>query len=228
MLSEDSQLREYNAPPPPPLLHVVEWNTVGVWHSTEDCMICRIELEDACRYCISSPAPWDAGLESYSGLEIGRDSAAGEMARSGHLTDSPHSGVASHMASSSSHARRSGSMPRQLSGSRIRLGGADIDSTSNLSIENELLTVMSHDLASEACQFLCPVIEGGCGHIFHVHCLTRWVRISKSCPVCGRAWRGARLLTTNVKRKDLIPEMLLEKSAERKTHHKTRGSKKKP
>ncbi|CCW64992.1 unnamed protein product [Phytomonas sp. EM1] len=35
----------------------------------------------------------------------------------------------------------------------------------------------------------CRVAWGGCRHVFHEHCLSRWLVQRAVCPVCGQDWK---------------------------------------
>ena len=35
----------------------------------------------------------------------------------------------------------------------------------------------------------CCVVWGTCGHVFHYHCVSRWLQMRSMCPVCGRQWQ---------------------------------------
>ncbi|KAG5508773.1 hypothetical protein JKF63_05271 [Porcisia hertigi] len=34
----------------------------------------------------------------------------------------------------------------------------------------------------------CCVAWGTCGHVYHYHCISRWLQMRSICPVCGRQW----------------------------------------
>jgi hypothetical protein len=34
----------------------------------------------------------------------------------------------------------------------------------------------------------CPYQEGQCGHMFHMHCIERWLVQDKTCPLCHGQW----------------------------------------
>jgi RING-box protein 1 len=34
----------------------------------------------------------------------------------------------------------------------------------------------------------CPYQEGQCGHMFHMHCIERWLVQDKTCPLCHCQW----------------------------------------
>ncbi|KAH0785780.1 putative Ring-box protein [Histomonas meleagridis] len=34
----------------------------------------------------------------------------------------------------------------------------------------------------------CPTQEGKCGHIFHIHCLDKWIKTMSNCPLCSSRW----------------------------------------
>lgn len=39
----------------------------------------------------------------------------------------------------------------------------------------------------------CPPLEGKCSHIFHLHCINRWIESNKNnCPLCRDEW-GVKL-----------------------------------
>ncbi|RNF08426.1 uncharacterized protein Tco025E_07175 [Trypanosoma conorhini] len=45
----------------------------------------------------------------------------------------------------------------------------------------------SGDVAGE-----CLIVWGVCNHVFHLHCISRWVRQRPQCPICGRGWEVAK------------------------------------
>lgn len=34
----------------------------------------------------------------------------------------------------------------------------------------------------------CPIQEGFCGHKFHMHCISKWVKTNPICPMCSQDW----------------------------------------
>jgi RING-box protein 1 len=38
----------------------------------------------------------------------------------------------------------------------------------------------------------CPYSEGNCGHMFHLHCIERWLIQNKLCPLCQEQWSAKR------------------------------------
>lgn len=35
----------------------------------------------------------------------------------------------------------------------------------------------------------CPISVGLCSHVFHTHCLSKWLQTNLVCPLCKRDWR---------------------------------------
>lgn len=35
----------------------------------------------------------------------------------------------------------------------------------------------------------CPPVEGECGHIFHLHCLYKWLETNEKCPLDRFQWK---------------------------------------
>lgn len=35
----------------------------------------------------------------------------------------------------------------------------------------------------------CPVVEGICGHMFHLHCIDKWAKKQHTCPNCQQEWQ---------------------------------------
>ncbi|RNE97402.1 RING box protein [Trypanosoma rangeli] len=38
----------------------------------------------------------------------------------------------------------------------------------------------------------CLIVWGVCNHVFHLHCISRWLRQHLQCPICGREWEVAK------------------------------------
>ncbi|CAD2212703.1 hypothetical protein AGDE_04111 [Angomonas deanei] len=34
----------------------------------------------------------------------------------------------------------------------------------------------------------CSIAWGTCGHLFHSHCMSRWLVSREACPLCGKRW----------------------------------------
>ena len=34
----------------------------------------------------------------------------------------------------------------------------------------------------------CNVEIGDCGHAYHAHCLSEWLKMRKVCPLCNKVW----------------------------------------
>ena len=39
----------------------------------------------------------------------------------------------------------------------------------------------------------CNICWGKCNHIFHVHCISRWLKIHNTCPLCSTDWDYERI-----------------------------------
>ena len=39
----------------------------------------------------------------------------------------------------------------------------------------------------------CPIVEGKCGHVFHLHCICEWLKRNNICPAhgCNQIWENA-------------------------------------
>lgn len=35
----------------------------------------------------------------------------------------------------------------------------------------------------------CVRSAGACGHAYHLHCVSKWLREHSGCPTCGAEWR---------------------------------------
>lgn len=46
--------------------------------------------------------------------------------------------------------------------------------------------------------------EGGCGHIFHLDCIKRWLRTRSVCPLCNRSWEMTKVSLTQVTAASLV------------------------
>jgi RING-box protein 1 len=38
----------------------------------------------------------------------------------------------------------------------------------------------------------CPIEMGCCGHVFHSHCITKWLDIRSICPLDNKHWEKAK------------------------------------
>ncbi|KAF8278472.1 putative RING-H2 zinc finger [Trypanosoma cruzi] len=44
----------------------------------------------------------------------------------------------------------------------------------------------------------CLIVWGVCNHVFHKHCISRWVRQRPQCPICGREWKVAKTTRNDI------------------------------
>jgi RING-box protein 1 len=52
--------------------------------------------------------------------------------------------------------------------------------------ENNMNACISCQLQSECVS--CHRILGNCGHVFHEHCISKWVKDHPNCPICNQMW----------------------------------------
>lgn len=193
--------------PPPPFLEIEEWNMVGVWTSTEDCTICRAELEDQCRYCLteryeSTAPPLLRGTSSSASSRPNNTSPAPERSRGIQFT-----------------FRRDADGPEGNGAVEGNANASSSQSEMGLLYTDERF--LPEELALQAREFVCPVVRGSCHHLFHVHCLQAWYRKSTICPLCGVEWRAVAILPTNLKMKEL-QHILTGKGYTPRSDHKHR------
>jgi hypothetical protein len=55
----------------------------------------------------------------------------------------------------------------------------------------------SNTLACIGCQVTvldttCTKLMGDCGHVFHEHCISKWVNDHPSCPLCNGRWTSGK------------------------------------
>lgn len=51
--------------------------------------------------------------------------------------------------------------------------------------ENNMTSCISCQLDSN---FNCRSILGTCGHVFHEHCISKWIKDHPNCPICNQVW----------------------------------------
>lgn len=35
----------------------------------------------------------------------------------------------------------------------------------------------------------CSIVQGECGHFFHYHCISQWIKRARTCPICNSPWQ---------------------------------------
>ena len=38
------------------------------------------------------------------------------------------------------------------------------------------------------------IVQGVCGHSFHIECITPWINKNKHCPICSAVWSNSKIL----------------------------------
>lgn len=161
-----------------PRLEVAEWHAVGVWTAAEDCVICRTDLEDQCRYCVTERDGCHTVSMTRTRTEMGEE----ERRAMGAVDD----GEAVHQRRG---VRLEAWYPPEVMARQEAMGQDE--------------RFLSPSLGEQAKQFVCPVVRGACHHAFHIHCLQEWYEKSKICPLCGVSWNAVSILSTNLRVVDL-------------------------
>ncbi|CDW56871.1 ring box 1; RING box protein 1; regulator of [Trichuris trichiura] len=55
---------------------------------------------------------------------------------------------------------------------------------------NELCLACQTEDAKDSSQLECPPTVGVCTHTFHDHCINRWLRTQRVCPLDNQQWRS--------------------------------------
>lgn len=58
------------------------------------------------------------------------------------------------------------------------------------SLSTELLFFADPGLADDAGY---SIAWGCCGHVFHLDCISRWLKTRSVCPLCNREWEFAKI-----------------------------------
>ncbi|ORC86391.1 uncharacterized protein TM35_000281070 [Trypanosoma theileri] len=143
-----------------------QWDTVAVWSwdvRVETCAICKSTIADLC-------------IECRGVMDLGRSAvAADHNSKNNQSSNSvdrtvggPSTGLGSYAAAADLHQHNHNDGISDIAGGV----GSSINSNSS-----------SGGVAGD-----CLLVWGVCNHVFHAHCLSRWVRQRPVCPICGREW----------------------------------------
>jgi E3 ubiquitin-protein ligase RBX1 len=143
------------------------WDTVAVWSwdvQTKVCAICKGNLADQ---CISCQAQGPQASVAVAAKPAGPPAAA-PLAAVNHAVTHGTSPTGAGSVNSDPHAAAS---------SPGRPG------PSTTAPKHSTPATLA-DLNDKCC-----VAWGTCGHVFHYHCVSRWLQMRSMCPVCGRQWQ---------------------------------------
>ncbi|KAG5508937.1 hypothetical protein GH5_06153 [Leishmania sp. Ghana 2012 LV757] len=140
-----------------------QWDTVAVWCwdvQTRVCAICKTNLADHCINCLAKAPSSSTSVEAASASAITREQP---------VFSSSH--IASTVPAASGERSTSRLTPASTSPPPA--------TTAKHSTHPRLA-----DLSGKCC-----VAWGTCGHVYHYHCVSRWLQMRTMCPVCGGQWQ---------------------------------------
>nr|CCC90673.1 conserved hypothetical protein [Trypanosoma congolense IL3000] len=66
---------------------------------------------------------------------------------------------------------------------------------------SRLPSVSGSSVMASQCGFdaadTCPIVWGACSHVFHSHCISRWLQWRQHCPLCDQEWLVAKTTENN-------------------------------
>ncbi|KAG8346145.1 Ring finger domain [Trypanosoma vivax] len=148
-------------------VRVKRWDVVAVWSweaQADTCAICKGAIADTCIECRGATGPARSGNCS-SVTTGGHGPGFNNNAEDVSNGDISLSSVAT-MTLSTDARHDSGDLPPSSLAPRLVWGGT-----------------VSGD---------CLIVWGACNHVFHHHCVSRWVRRRPLCPVCGATWKVSK------------------------------------
>ncbi|GET87422.1 unspecified product [Leishmania tarentolae] len=138
-----------------------QWDTVAVWSWDVQTRVCAICKNSLADHCINCLAKAPSSINS----------AASAVAVAGAQPVPSSSHPASTVPATS--AGRSTSRTSTSQSSQPPTANAKHPTPARLA-----------DLSDKCC-----VAWGTCGHVYHYHCVSRWLQMRSMCPVCGRQWQ---------------------------------------
>lgn len=89
----------------------------------------------------------------------------------------------------------------KIEGPRVDLREVTMYGLWKLDIETDTCSICKSDIhqlcvecqarGSEEKMEECTVARGMCGHVFHFHCISKWLETKKVCPLCSNNWEYA-------------------------------------
>lgn len=164
-----------------------QWDTVALWSwnvLSENCGICKGSLADTCVDCQTNSS---SSTSKHAELTEG---GAGRGPRSS--WGATNSGSSSGPPRAGSHEGRAGStvITAGAVGTRGGVNAASSTSPSPPLTTSSMCPAVqqldSYAAALPTCR--CPIAWAQCQHVFHKHCIARWLAHSNTCPLCGREW----------------------------------------
>ncbi|KAH9584292.1 zinc finger protein [Trypanosoma melophagium] len=146
-----------------------QWDNVAVWSwdvRVETCAICKGTIADLC-------------IECRGKMELGR--SAGD--------NSKHNNNNNNNNNNNSGGRAGGPSTAQVS--YIAEHRQQQQQQQHYGVSNNLSSGVgnsNNNSNSGGVTGDCLLVWGVCNHVFHSHCVSRWVRQRPVCPICRREW----------------------------------------
>ncbi|KAG5481987.1 hypothetical protein LSCM1_05700 [Leishmania martiniquensis] len=141
-----------------------QWDTVAVWSwdvQTRVCAICKANLADRCINCLAMAPP---------------SSTVPARALTSPVAGAQPAFSSQHRAST---VRAASEGPSASRATPVSTPSPPPATAAKHSAQPRLA-----DLSGKCC-----VAWGTCGHVYHYHCVSRWLQMRTVCPVCGRQWQ---------------------------------------